>query len=423
MIPDPDVGEKEFSTNLKKYAQALEQEVADRTRELSDRVAELEDARKAAANLLEDLDAEREKLAISKAKDEAMLVSIGDGLIAVDADAKIIRINSSANRMLGWTDDEMIGKSFFSVVPIEDEQEKPILQKDDPIAISLADGTTITGLIYHYIRKDGTKFPVAITVSRVMLNDKIVGAIEVFRDISKEKELDREKNEFISIASHQMRTPLTGIQWVVERFTKKEKLTPKGKEYLEDIHTSAKQLIGLVDLLLNLSRIEAGRIGTTPEPLEFIGFIKDFLGETVPLRDKKKLKLAFEDHPPELAVITDKSAIRNIVQSLVSNAIEYTQDGGSIAITVKKSASTFLMTVQDTGIGIPRMEQSHIFEKFVRASNAKLYKTDGTGIGLYIAARSTNLLGGKIWFESEENKGSTFHVELPLEFKLKEGEG
>jgi signal transduction histidine kinase len=213
-----------------------------------------------------------------------------------------------------------------------------------------------------------------------------------------------------------MRTPLTGIQWVVERFTKKEKLTPKGKEYLEDIHTSAKQLIGLVDLLLNLSRIESGRVGITPEPLEVIGFIKDFLGETTPLRDKKGLKISFEDHPAELAVITDKSAVRNIVQSLVSNAIEYTEAGGSIDIAVQKGDRVFTITVRDTGIGIPQAEQPHIFDKFVRASNAKLYKTDGTGIGLYIAAQAVSRLGGKIWFESEEHKGSTFHVELPLKF-------
>ncbi len=214
-----------------------------------------------------------------------------------------------------------------------------------------------------------------------------------------------------------MRTPLTGIQWVVERFTKKETLTPKGKEYLEDIHTSVRQLSTLVDLLLNLSRIQGGREDMTPEPLEIISFIKSFLGEIAPLQDKKALKIVFDDHPATLEVKINKSALRNMVQGVISNAIEYTPSGGTITIVVQQDATTFTITVSDTGIGIPQEDQSHIFEKFIRASNAKLYKADGTGIGLYIAAHAASRLGGKIWFESKENNGSTFHIALPLAFK------
>ena len=180
---------------------------------------------------------------------------------------------------------------------------------------------------------------------------------------------------------------------------------------------SAKRLTQLVDLLLNLSRIEGGRVTVTPEPVEAVGFVRSYLDECAPLFEKKKLELVFTEHPAELTAVTDKSSLRNIVQSLVSNAIEYTLPGGTVEVAIKKESGTFTMQVRDTGVGIPKAEQSHIFEKFMRASNAKLYKTDGTGIGLYIAERATKLLGGKIWFESEENKGSTFHVELPLETK------
>jgi signal transduction histidine kinase len=202
---------------------------------------------------------------------------------------------------------------------------------------------------------------------------------------------------------------------VIERFTKKEKLTQKGKEYLNDIHASAKRLAALVDLMLNLSRIEAGKIGITPEEIEVVGFIQDFLDEIVPLRDKKNLHLLFEDHPPKLVATTDKSALRNIVQNLVSNAIEYTPKGGTITVMAQEKGPLLHIEVRDTGIGIPRSEQSHLFEKFVRASNAKAYKTDGTGIGLYVAERSVDRLHGKIWFASEENKGSVFYVEIPLQ--------
>jgi PAS domain S-box-containing protein len=359
-------------------------------------------------------------LARAKAKDEALLASIGDGVIATDNEGIVIMINRAAEILLDQKSRGLIGKKL-NILHIYDDKDTLMPFKERPIYTALSTGQPTTA-IFFYERRDGTKFPAAITATPVILNKNIVGAIEVFRDITREKELDRMKSEFISIASHQLRTPLTSIQWVVERFTKKEKLTLKGREYLDDIHTSTKRLTNMVNLLLSLSRIEAGRIVITPEPLEIIGFIKSFLEETVPLQDKKEIRIVFEDHPAELAVKTDKSALHNVVQSLISNAIEYTPNGGKIAVTVQKEEDKFMIKVQDTGIGIPKAEQAHIFEKFVRASNAKLYKTDGTGIGLYIAERATNLLGGKIWFESEENKGSTFYVELPLQSGAKAGE-
>jgi len=182
---------------------------------------------------------------------------------------------------------------------------------------------------------------------------------------------------------------------------------------------SAKRLTELVDLMLSLSRIESGKIGITPEPLEVITFVSRYLEEIAPLRDKKELNLIFEDHPAELSVMIDKSALHTIVQNVISNAIEYTPNNGRVEITIQKKKDVFVVKVEDTGIGIPQLQQSYIFEKFARADNAKLYKTDGTGIGLYIANRFANLLGGKVWFQSEENKGSTFYIELPIEFKPK----
>jgi len=384
----------------------------EKNQELSQRIAELEDIRKANLNLLDDLEKERETIMAANAKDEAIFESIGEGLVAVDNDRKITAVNKAAVDMLGWNMEELIGR-VITELPLEDERGAPVPLNKRPTKIALATGE-IMSVNYFFIKKDLTKLPIAIAATPIKLGGQIIGLIEIIRDITRENELDRVKNEFISIASHQLRTPLTGIQWVVERFTKKEQLTPKGKEYLEDIHSSAKHLTELVDLMLNLSRIEDGRVGITLETLEVVSFIKGFLEETIPLQDKKGLKIVFEDHPAELIIQGDRGALRNIIQSLISNAIEYTPAGGNITVAAEKNDDNFLIKIRDTGIGIPRAEQSRIFEKFVRASNAKLYKTDGTGIGLYIAERSVNRLGGKIWFESEENRGSTFYVTLPL---------
>ena len=384
----------------------------EKTQELNQRIAELEDVRKANLNLLDDLEAERETIITAKAKDDAIFESIGEGLVAVDNNGKITVINKAAVDMFGWKMEDLIGR-VITELPLEDEAGNPVPFNKRPTTIALATGE-IARVEYFFIKKDRTKLPIAITATPIKLDGQTIGLIEIIRDRTRENELDRVKSEFISIASHQLRTPLTGIQWVVERFTKKEQLTPKGKEYLNDIHMSARRLTEMVDLLLSLSRIEGGRIKTTPEPLEVVGLVKSFLDEFAPLVDKKELKISFDEHPADLVVTTDRGALRNIVQSLVSNAIEYTPVGGSIKVAVQKEGNNFLITIQDTGIGIPHEEQLHIFEKFMRASNAKLYKTDGTGIGLYIAKQATSQLGGKIWFESAEQKGTTFHVEIPI---------
>ncbi len=241
-------------------------------------------------------------------------------------------------------------------------------------------------------------------------------------ELKQQKKTNKMRSDFISIASHQLRTPLTGAQWVVERFMKKEeKLSEKGKGYLKDIHTSFQRLSNLVDLLLNVSRIEGGEVSISPKALELVEFVDDYLDECSPLCDKKDLTVVFQKHPKTLNVVTDISALHTIVQAVVSNALEYTSKGGRVEVSLRKKERTFLLIISDNGIGIPKKEQPIIFDKFTRGTNAKLMKTDGIGFGLYFAKSTVDLLQGKIWFESEENKGSTFYIELPLKVRSKKG--
>ncbi len=275
-----------------------------------------------------------------------------------------------------------------------------------------------------YVRKDKTKFPVAIKVTPIVIDNKIIGAIEVFRDITKEKDINKAKTDFISIASHQLRTPLTGIQWVVERLlkTEKAKLSLGALEYLDDIHMSATRLNALVDLLLNVSRIEGGNIAITPQSLDVIEFLKSYFTESTPISKEKDVAFFFKKYPSALVIETDVSTFRNIVQSLVSNALEYTPKGGEVEMTLVKKKDTFILTIRDTGIGIPKAEQARLFEKFFRATNAKLMKPDGTGLGLYVVKQAVDLLEGTISFTTTEGKGTTFVVELPINAKPKVGE-
>jgi PAS domain S-box-containing protein len=342
-----------------------------------------------------------------------------DAVIMTSPDQKIIYCNTACEKLTGYGFNEMSGKDPIKMLMSEKTDKKILTEMQETIGVGKAFSTEEV-----FIRNTtGDYIQVGLSIFPIHEDDRLQFFVGLLQNIKERKEIEKMKTEFVSIASHQLRTPMAGIQWVAERLLKKEKLSKSGREYITDIHMSVKKLASLVDLLLNVSRIESGHVGISPKPLEIIGFIQSFLAEMKPYCAKKNITLTFDKHPKEMQVISDTSALRNIVQSLVSNAIEYTPDGGRVDITLEKRKIYLRLAIRDTGIGIPKEEQKEIFTKFKRASNAKKVKTDGTGLGLHIAYEATKLLDGKTWFESEgEGKGTTFIVELPFESKAKEGE-
>lgn len=369
----------------------------------------------AARNILEDLQVEKEKLSEAKAKDEALLESIGEGVIATDQEGKVILMNNTAEELLGFTNVEVLDKFLKNSISFQDEEGNDIHDKLIPKnskTISLGSTTTTTN--YYFVQKNGERFPVSIIVSPVVLDSKIIGSIVVFHDITREKAIDRAKSEFASVASHQLRTPLTGIRWTIERILKQSKISDKEKDQLNDIQKLAYSLTEMVDSLLNIARIESSVISITPEKLDIVDFLNNSLKEAQLFLKEKNLVFSFKNNLKDLVALTDKNTLRNIFQSIIINAIEYTPDNGSITISLEKKEETFLISVSDTGIGIPKEDQKNIFGKFFRASNAMSIKAGGTGVGLYVAKEATKLLGGKIWFESEIDKGTTFYIEIPL---------
>ncbi|MFC1615019.1 ATP-binding protein [Patescibacteria group bacterium] len=407
---------------VRNYAASLEQKVEERTQELATKVVDLEEAKEAMLNIAEDVNIKNKQLAEEKSKDEAILASIGDALMACDENGKIMLFNAVAEELTGFKATEVIGNHYDKYLKFVSEiNETPVV---DFIAKAIQTGekTKIEddALI---VNKTGIKIPVADSAAPIKDGENnIIGCVVVFRDVTREREIDKMETDFISTASHQLRTPITGIRWVIEHFLKKEKVSEKGKEYLEDIHSSTEELSELVDILLNVSRIEGGGVEIQAQSIEFVELLKRYLNEIVPITTKKNLTVTFDEHPDSLEILTDKGALRNIMQSLVSNALEYTPTGGKIDITLKeKDDKTFVFTVTDTGIGIPLKAQKTIFDKFTRGDNAKLTNTSGTGLGLYIAKKATDLLGGKIWFNSVENEGTIFYVELPIKSKSKTG--
>lgn len=348
---------------------------------------------------------------------EAILVSIGEGVIVIDRHQKVIFMNAAAEYMLGWKTRDFIGKTWQDDIPVVYDKDRKLLPSDALLMQKVfVSGETIATSSYFFLRKDKISFPVALTTSPLIIHKKIIGAVMIFRDITREKERGTTSDEFLHLASHQLRNPVISIKWMIELLLQTEKLTEQTKKYLTSIRTSATRLSDLVALLLNVSRIERGKVVFSSRSFDLVKFVKSFLNEYAPFSTKKNISVIFEKHPPVLRVVIDSGAFYNIIQSLVVNAIEYTPEGGTIEVSLEERNRAFRVTVRDTGIGIPKKNQRHIFEKFSRGSNARIINRGGLGLGLYAAFQTVQLLNGKIWFDSEEDKGTTFYVELPLRY-------
>lgn len=387
----------------------LEKKVLDRTRDL-------ENAKVAARNVLEDFQTEKEELARVNAKDEALLSSIGEGVIATDQDGKIILINQAAERMLGWSAEQMIGKLPVEAWKMVDGKGNIIPETKRPIVLALGGKTTTTSTDspYFYIRKDETNFPVAIAVAPVKVGNKIIGAIDVFRDITHEKEIDRAKTEFVSLASHELRTPLTAIDGLVSMILGGEygPVDNNLKQPLEDVNTSSERLIHLVNNLLNLSRIQAGKLKYTLSNFSISDKILHIVSLLQPVAQEKRLmlKTAKLDN---IIVKGDQDKVEEILDNLIGNAIKFT-DKGNIGVSTKVVGDKVEVYIADTGIGIAKEDQAKLFERFEQLGSS-LGRPAGTGLGLHISRELVRKMGGNLWLEkSMSGAGSTFAFSLPL---------
>ena len=402
-----------MTSALKGGRKEVERKVEKQTEDIISTQKDLEDQRIALLNVLEDVQEEKDIVSSEKDKSETILNSIGDGVMVIDRDFKITVFNEEASEITGYSKTEAVGKQYTDIFNVINEKT----QKPD---IKFVKKTLTSGKKQYMAelallkRKDGSDLPVADS-SAPIKDEKgnVVGVVIVFRDVTHSRKVEKMRTEFVSVASHQLRTPLTGIQWVVERLLKVSKSLPKEeREYIKDVYFSSKRLSRLVDDLLNVSRVEEGRFLIKMEEVDVVKTIKNYIIEAGPLIAKRKVKVVFKKHPKEAFVLADRNAVQNIVQSVISNAIEYTTDKAEVVVGLEKKDKSIVISVKDNGIGIPKEDQADIFDKFKRGANAQAVKTDGTGLGLYLTQKITQMLGGKIWFKSKENEGTEFFIEL-----------
>jgi signal transduction histidine kinase len=254
----------------------------------------------------------------------------------------------------------------------------------------------------------------------VTSNDEIGELARAFNQMMNELEqTDKTKTEFISLASHHLRTPLSTMSWLLEALMASHNLTGREANYLKQAFGANQRMTELVNALLEASHLELGTFVVKPEPVNIPEFIQGVLEDLKPKMEQKSIQIATEFKLKKKTLKLDQRIFRIILQNLLDNALSYTPDKGHVALRIDGQGDSILIRVIDSGYGIPMAEQSQIFNKLYRASNANQKVPNGLGLGLYTVKAMIERVKGKIWFESQEHQGTTFYVKLPLYGGLK----
>lgn len=412
-----DAGRKNTVLSTQKEKKSAEVE-STRTAKLhaedSKKIAELEDTKLAVLNLLEDIDREKRDASDARARMEAVISSIADGVVVVDDQLRIVMCNPAAEEMSGLAGTKYAGESWENLHTCENLDGTPLPTEQHPMQLAMASGKPVHKSLF--LTRNGGKLPISVSSSPVFSQDRASGAVAVFRDITTEYQLDRAKSEFVSIASHQLRTPLTAINWYAESVADGDygDLTKDQIEPVQAIRDSSKRMSKLINALLNVSRIETGNLRIAPVPSDLPEIVQEVLSETELQWKEKKLKIEFTPDKKLPQITADRNLVKIVLQNLLTNAIKYTPAGGKVTIDIRTEGKDIVSTVTDSGIGIPISSHSRIFQKLFRAENASKNAIDGTGLGLYVAKAIVEQSGGTIGFTSKENEGTTFRFSLPL---------
>ncbi|MCL5435815.1 MAG: HAMP domain-containing histidine kinase [Patescibacteria group bacterium] len=224
------------------------------------------------------------------------------------------------------------------------------------------------------------------------------------------------KTDFVTLSSHQLRTPLSAIKWFIEILLTQRagKLNKKQIDYIKEIQRSNERAIALVNDLLQVSRVQEGKLHLDTAEADLAQLVEEAVDAHRSLMTNNNISFHLEIiNGPLPIIVVDRVKIRRVISNLLNNAVKYTPRGGSVRVVVKKEPRELVCSFSDTGVGIPVDEQEQLFQRFFRGSNVSKIQPDGTGLGLYIAKSLVEAHKGKIWFESEEGKGTTFYLSLP----------
>jgi PAS domain S-box-containing protein len=354
-------------------------------------------------------------LNVYRQKEDIFLANAGDALVVIDRSWKIELWNKTAEVLTGWNANEVIGKSFRDVV-------KFIREKDQSETVGFIEEAMLYGRVgtledhTYLIRKDGLQIPIGDSAAPLFdPRGTVIGAIIIFRDKSKEHDLEAARQEFIAMVSRELRTPLLTIRDYISRMISALKMTAgdlQTREYSEEIQKANERIFSLVDTMSAVLTIEQGELSVVLESISLSELATKVLTEFESEIQAKNIVAAhhFDESLPLMNL--DMKLARSILQNLVSNAVKYTPEGGTVSMGIKRGDEV-VISVTDSGIGIPKEQQNKVFSKLFVGKNVKSKGLEGIGLGLYMVKLIVEESGGKMWFESEENKGSTFYVSYP----------
>lgn len=382
--------------------------------ELKLRVEELEKTKTAMLNVLEDMQKEKslsESMAHDMEKFKLAVEGVSEHIIITDIEANIIFANHAAEVATGFKINEMLGKNpgiLWGGQMDKDFYRKmwnAIKKEKKNYSAEITNKT-----------KSGELYTAAIHIAPILNKEgKVVFFVGIERDITKAKEVDKMKTEFISVASHQLRTPLTTVKWYAELLLAAQNdINKKSADYVHKIYDSNQKMIRLVNDLLNVSRIESGKkFMIEKKSSDIISIIKRVVADQSILAGQNNIKIDVDGLPKKLILNIDNEKIYQVFQNLINNAVKYSHSGSKVVVAYEKSGDGSVLIVRDRGLGIPTSQQDRVFEKFFRADNVVESGKGGSGLGLYIARAIVEGHNGRLWFESSVKEGTTFYVQLP----------
>ncbi|MFB0546949.1 MAG: GAF domain-containing protein [Anaerolineae bacterium] len=350
-------------------------------------------------------------------KSQAILESIADGVIVNDTQGRILLVNAAAERILQTRSESLIGqnvRNVFGAFSLKGRSEA--LAAMDALTFDPMPESDTNPLAIQTILEIDNRVISAHLAPVLARNEEFLGIVTVFRDITKEVEADRAKSEFVSTVSHELRTPMTSIKGYSDLLWMEAvgRLNEEQKKFLSIIKSNADRLTDLINDLLDISRIESGRIKLDLKPLQIEEIVTGVVNSLRRQIKDKGLTLALNIPSGLGKVRGDRHRITQILTNLISNAYQYTPSGGEITVSLSRTDSAIRVDVADTGIGIAPEDQSRIFDRFYRADHPLVRESNGTGLGLAIVKMFVEMHGGRIWVDSKLGQGSTFTFILPL---------
>ncbi len=363
-------------------------------------------------------------------KSSIIVNAIEDGVILIDSQGIIRSFNPGATLITGWKEPEAMNMDYKSVIKLVDNKNQPLENQDDPLKKVFIEGKTVRENTASIITQANKQAPISLHVSPLLDDDKrVYAAVAVIRDVSQEREEESRRADFISTASHEMRTPVAAIEGYLSLALNEKVSTidSRARGYLDKAHISTQHLGRLFQDLLTSAKAEDGRLSSHPVVIEMGSYLQQLADDLKFAAEKKGLFTDFTIGSSDITdasvdvgkvikplyyVIADPDRLREVVTNIFDNAVKYTESGRvSLGLTGNNQVVQFY--VRDTGPGIGADDLPHLFQKFYRVDNSATRTIGGTGLGLFICRKIVELYQGRIWAESEPGKGTTFFINLP----------